>query len=78
MTKALEATTGDLGAVAPDYFTQILNKHDMGAYLTLCTNYASTVTKMGKLEKPCEQDRMQSDTLSESREKDLLDAPKLT
>jgi beta-phosphoglucomutase-like phosphatase (HAD superfamily) len=63
-------------AVPPDA-AEILTNHCMGAYQTLSNSLVSTHTKLQKLEKRCEQDRLLSGSLTEAREKGLSDARKL-
>ena len=77
VTNKLESSTITLRAIASDPCI-ILNGHCTGAYRTLCTSYVSTATKLRKLEKRCEQDRLLTGSLSEAREKGLADAQKLT
>jgi regulator of nonsense transcripts 2 len=51
--------------------------HCKGAYHTLSKTLVTTHTKLQKMEKRCEQDRLLSGSLTEAREKGLLDARKL-
>jgi len=48
-----------------------------GAFESLLMSYAATASKLSKLEKRCEQDRLLSGSLSEARERGLVDARKL-
>jgi len=52
-------------------------KHLIGAFHSLCESYRVTHTKLIKLEKRCEQDRLLAGSLSEQRERGLADAQKL-
>ena len=52
-------------------------KHLAGAYRYLSTSLVSTHKKLSKMEKRCEQDRLLAGSISEQREKALLDARKL-
>lgn len=63
-------------AVAPEVSETLLT-HCKGAYKTLSTTLVTTHTKLQKMEKRCEQDRLLSGTLTETREKGLTDARKL-
>lgn len=51
--------------------------HCIGAYKTLAASLVATHEKLQKMEKRCEQDRLLSGSLSDSREKGLADARKL-
>ena len=63
-------------AVTPEV-SDTLSKHCLGAYETLSKSLVDTHTKLQKLEKRCEQDRLLSGSLTEAREKGLTDAKKL-
>lgn len=52
-------------------------QHCLGAYETISTSLVQTHTKLQKLEKRCEQDRLLSGQLPAAREKGLTDARKL-
>jgi hypothetical protein len=54
-----------------------LKSHCSGAYASLVASYSATATRLHKLEKRCEQDRLLAGGLSEAREKGLNDARKL-
>ncbi|KAL3919395.1 MAG: hypothetical protein SGILL_003776, partial [Bacillariaceae sp.] len=63
-------------AVSPE-ISQVFHEHCKGAYGTLSKSLVATDSKLKKMEKRCEQDRLLAGTLSESREKGLQDARKL-
>lgn len=77
LINALQLTVETPDAVVLDISCKILNSHCLGAYRTLSSSYLSTAAKLRKLEKRCEQDRLLTGSLSETREKGLLDAQKL-
>lgn len=52
--------------------------HFLGAYATLSNSMIQANRKLHKLEKRCEQDRLLSGSISEAREKGLLEARRLT
>ena len=56
---------------------ETLAKHCKGAYETLSTSLVQTHHKLQKLEKRCEQDRLLSGSLTDAREKGLMEARKL-
>lgn len=58
--------------VAEGFYT-----HCQGAYYTLSKSLIATHEKLCKLEKRCEQDRLLQGSLSDAREKGLMDARKL-
>jgi regulator of nonsense transcripts 2 len=57
--------------------SKVLYDHCKGAYATLSKSLISTDSKLKKMEKRCEQDRLLAGTLAEPREKGLQDARKL-
>lgn len=63
-------------AVPPETASAFL-QHCLGAYTTMSTSLVQTHTKLRKLEKRCEQDRLLSGQLPAAREKGLVDARKL-
>lgn len=63
-------------AISPDA-SDVFCRHCVGAYQFLSKALVQTHTKLQKLEKRCEQDRLLSGSLTEAREKGLADARKL-
>lgn len=63
-------------AIAPEISNKFLG-HCSGAYDFLSKSLISTDTKLQKMEKRCEQDRLLAGSLTEAREKGLQDARKL-
>jgi len=61
----------------PESVSSVLRSHVRGAFKTLCVTYVNTHTKLVKLEKRCEEDRLLSGSLTEQREKGLADAQRL-
>ena len=74
----LDQVEGILGerAISPAV-TEVFATYCVGAYHFLATSLKATHTKLHKLEKRCEQDRLVSGSLTEVREKGLTDARKL-
>ncbi|CAJ1949289.1 unnamed protein product [Cylindrotheca closterium] len=60
-----------------DEISELLCTHCKGAYRTLSDTLVTTHTKLQKMEKRCENDRLLSGSLPEAREKGLNDARKL-
>jgi regulator of nonsense transcripts 2 len=77
-TELVEKVQGVMGerGVTPE-ISEVFSTYCMGAYRTLATSLVQTHTKLQKLEKRCEQDRLLSGNLAEAREKGLADARKL-
>lgn len=77
-TELVEKVQGVLGerGVTPE-ISEVFTVYCMGAYKTLATSLVQSHTKLQKIEKRCEQDRLLSGTLAEAREKGLADARKL-
>mmetsp|Transcript_4770 Transcript_4770/g.11310 ORF Transcript_4770/g.11310 Transcript_4770/m.11310 type:complete len:1490 (-) Transcript_4770:1647-6116(-) len=74
----VELLQGMLGERAvPDEISETFCTHCKGAYRTLSGSLVTTHTKLQKMEKRCEQDRLLSGSLPEAREKGLNDARKL-
>lgn len=75
---AVAQVEGVLGerAVSPAV-TDVLSTYCIGAYGFLSKSMVATHTKLQKLEKRCEQDRLVSGSLTDAREKGLSDARKL-
>lgn len=63
-------------AVTPP-ISEVFLQHCKGSFDTLAKSWVETHTKLQKLEKRCEQDRLLQGNLSDSREKGLADARKL-
>ena len=63
-------------AIAPEISNKFLG-HCVGAYDFLSKSLVNTDTKLQKMEKRCEQDRLLAGSLTEAREKGLQDARKL-
>ena len=57
--------------------SNVLRTYCSGAFHFFSNSYVTTHSKLRKLEKRCEQDRLLVGSLSEAREKGLLDAKKL-
>ena len=57
--------------------SEVFLTHCSGAYQTLATSLVDNHSKLQKLEKRCEQDRLLAGSLSEAREKGLNDARRL-
>jgi regulator of nonsense transcripts 2 len=62
---------------APKDICSRFRSHLQGTFKSLCASYVSTNKRMVKLEKRCEQDRLLAGSLTEQREKGLLDGRKL-
>jgi regulator of nonsense transcripts 2 len=75
VVQALEVLLNER-AVSPEV-SKVFFTHCKGAYGTLCTSLVATDSKLKTMAKRCEQDRLLAGSLSESREKGLLDARKL-
>jgi len=57
--------------------SELFQQHCKGAFDALAISWVETHTKLQKLEKRCEQDRLLQGNLSDAREKGLADARKL-
>ena len=68
-----QSTIPNSRAVPPNISTS-LHQHTLGAYRSLSQSMVSTHKRLLKLEKRCEQDRLLQGTLSDAREKGLVDA----